>query len=82
MLDFLKKLVTSKKDGTSTIGKIDGNDVVDIFKLTAFVALAAGLSSILEESAKLDLGIYQPFVVLGLTTALDFVNKLVKNNKE
>jgi hypothetical protein len=82
MLDFLKKLVTPKKDGTSPIGKVDGNDVVDVIKLSAFVALAAGLSSVLEQSAELDLGVYQPFVVLGLTTALDFVNKLVKSNKE
>jgi len=82
MLDFLKKVFTRKKDGTSPNLKVDGNDVADVLKLSALVALAAGLSSVLEQTAELDLGMYQPFVVLGITSALDFINKLTKNNKE
>ena len=82
MLDFLKKLVTPKKTGESPSGKVDSTDMADVLKLSAFVALAAALSSILENVAQLDLGMYQPFLVLGLTSGLDFLNKLIKNNKE
>jgi len=82
MLDFLKKLVTRKTDGTSPGGKVDGNDMIDVLKLSAMVALAAALTTVLENVANLNLGMYQPFLVLGITSGLEFLNKLIKNNKD
>lgn len=80
MLDFIKK-VLKPKEGTSPAGKVSGDDVVDVVKVSLLVAVASGLQYAVEHMGNLDFGAYQPFVILGITAVLDFVNKLVKNKK-
>lgn len=81
MLDFIKK-VLKPKPAASPTGKLAKDDVVDVVKLGLLVSLAAGLEFAVQHVGGVDFGVYSPFVVLGLTTALDFVNKLVKTNEE
>ncbi len=84
MGDLLKKLkdvfVTSVPD-TSATGKVDKTDIAKVAKTGVLVGLAAGLSWVVTNVAPDSLGPYQPVVILGLTMALDFVNKLVKQNQ-
>lgn len=79
MLDFLKNIFTPKK-GTSPAGKVDKNDVVDVTKVALLVGIAAALQSAISSLAGVDMGNWGPLVTLGLTAALDFVNKFVKKN--
>lgn len=82
-MDFLKKITSvftkSVKD-TSEVGKVDTTDVAKVLRTSALVGSAAGLTYLMANLAPESLGPYQPFIMLGLTAALDFLNKLVKNN--
>jgi hypothetical protein len=84
MLDFLNKIkavfVTNVPD-TSPIGKVDSTDLAKVVKTGLLIGVASALSYGLTNLAPDSLGHYQPFVVMGLTVALDFVNKLVKKNQ-
>ena len=84
MTDFLKKLkevfVKSVPD-TSPSGTIDKTDLAKVVKTGFLVGLASAISYGLANFSPDTFGNYQPLVVLGLTAALDFVNKLVKKNQ-
>ena len=82
MLDFFKK-VLKPKPVESKAGKVDKNDVVDIVKVSLLVAIATGLETAIEHlGASEAIGPYKPFVILGLTAGLDFLNKLMRSKKE
>jgi len=78
MFDFLKKVLTPKP-AASPVGVVAEKDLVDVAKVSALVALAAGLQYAAQNLANVDFGVYSPFVTLGLTAVIDFVNKLVKS---
>lgn len=82
-MDFLKKLknvfVTNVPD-TSPIGKVDSTDLAKVSKTGVLVGVAATLSYLITTINPVALGPYQPYVMLGLTIGLDFVNKLIKSN--
>lgn len=84
MKDFFSKLknvfVKSVPD-TSPSGKVDSTDLAKVAKTGVLVGIASALSYALANFAPDTFGHYQPLVVLGLTAALDFVNKLVKKNQ-
>lgn len=84
MLDFLNKIksvfVRTVPD-TSPSGTVDSTDLAKVVKTGLLVGLASAISYGLSNLAPDSLGHYQPLVVLGLTAALDFVNKLVKKNQ-
>lgn len=83
MSDFFKKLkdvFTKSVPDTSAPVKVDGTDVAKLGKTAALVGVAAALSFLVTNIDPALLGPYQPLIVMGLTVALDFVNKLVKNN--
>lgn len=83
MLDFLKKLkdvFVNKVPDSSPTGKVDKTDLAKVTRNALLVALAAGLSYVIKDIDPELLGQYQPFIMLGLTAALDFINKLVKKN--
>ena len=83
-MDFFKKLkdvfVKSVPD-TSEAGKIDKVDSVKLIKTGVLVGIAAAISSVMTTMAPDTFGPYQAYITLGLTVALDFINKIVKNNK-
>ena len=82
MKNFLKKLkdvfVKSVPD-TSEGGKVNQTDIAKVIKTGALVGVASAISYALANIAPDTFGHYQPLVVLGLTAALDFLNKLVKS---
>lgn len=82
-MDFLKKLknvfITNVPD-TSPAGKVDSTDLAKVSKTGVLVGVAAALSYFITNANPELLGPYQPVVALGLTVALDFVNKLIKSN--
>lgn len=82
-MDFLKKLknvfITNVPD-TSPAGKVDSTDLAKLSKTGVLVGVAATLSYFITNVKPELLGPYQPVVALGLTVALDFVNKLIKSN--
>lgn len=83
-MDFfikLKDVFTKKIPDTSETGKINTVDVAKLTKTGILVGVSAALASILASLAPDTLGVYQPVIILVLTVTLDFVNKLIKNNK-
>lgn len=77
----LKDVFVKSVPDTSTTGKVDKTDLAKVVKTGVLVGVASGVSYFLANIAPDTLGTYQPLVVLGLTMALDFVNKLVKSNQ-
>lgn len=85
MGDFLKKLkevFVTKVPDTSDSGKVDKTDVAKIIRNAVLVAIAAGISYVVKDLDPEHLGQYQPWIILGGTAILDFINKLVKQNSE
>lgn len=83
MTDFFKKLkdvFTKSVPDTSDPKKVDSTDVAKLVKTGALVGVGAALSYVVTNVDPAHLGPYQPIIMLALTLALDFVNKLVKNN--
>jgi len=83
MKDFLKKLkdvFVKNVPDTSPSGKVNSTDTAKVAKTGLLVGLAATLSYLITSVSPEALGPYQPYVMLGLTVALDFVNKLIKSN--
>ena len=83
MLDFIKKIkdvFIKNVPDTSPAGKVDGTDAAKVVKTGALVGIAATLSFLVTSLDPAALGPYQPYVMLGLTVALDLVNKLIKSN--
>lgn len=83
MTDFFKKLkdvFTKSVPDTSDPKKIDGTDVAKLVRNGVLVGVGAALSYVVTNVDPTHLGPYQPLIMLALTLALDFVNKLVKNN--
>lgn len=83
MADFLKKLkdvFTKSVPDTSDPKKVDSTDMAKLVKTGALVGVGAALSYVVTNIDPSHLGPYQPVIMLALTLALDFVNKLVKNN--
>ena len=84
-MDFFKKLkdvFTKKVEDTSDKGTVDKTDVAKVVKTGVFVGIAAAISAVLTNLSPDTFGVYQPVVILVLTITLDFLNKLVKNNKQ
>ena len=85
MGDFLKKLkevFLGTVPDTSDVGKVNKTDITKIVRNAVLVAIAAGVSYIVKDLDPEHLGQYQPWIILGGTAILDFINKLVKNNSE
>lgn len=83
MLDFLGKLknvFVKNVPDTSPIGTIDKTDLAKVVKTGVLVGVASAVSYALANIAPDTFGHYQPLVILGLTAALDFLNKMVKSN--
>ena len=84
MKDFLKKIkdvfIKSVPD-TSSIGTVNTTDLAKVVKTGLLVGVASAISYALANMSPDTLGTYQPFVILVLTAALDFLNKFVKKNK-
>lgn len=79
-MGVLKEVVKTNADAPR--GKVSKKDVANVVKVTLLVAAAAALETLVEQLAGLDTGAYKPFIILGLTTVLDFVNKLVQKGEE
>lgn len=82
LLTKLKNVFTKTVPDTSGGGKVDSTDLAKVTRNAALVGVAAALSELLKSIDPNTFGVYQPLVILGLTAALDFVGKLVKNNKK
>ena len=83
-MDFFKKLkdvFTKSVTDTSDKGAVNKTDVAKVVKTGVFVGIAAAISAVLANLAPDTFGIYQPIITLVLTVSLDFINKLVKDNK-
>jgi hypothetical protein len=84
MKDFFKKFkdvfVKSVPD-TSPSGTVNKTDLAKVAKTGILVGVASAISYALANIAPDTFGHYQPLVVLGLTAALDLLNKAVKSNK-
>lgn len=83
MADFFKKLkdvFTTSVPDTSGPVKVDGTDMAKLAKTGVLVGVAAALSFLVTNIDPTLLGSYQPLIIMGLTVALDFVNKLIKGN--
>lgn len=84
MKDFLKRIkdvfIKSVPD-TSKTGAVDKTDLAKVVKTGLLVGVASAISYALANMSPDTLGHYQPLVILGLTAALDFLNKLVKKNQ-
>ena len=83
MLDLLVKLknvFVKNTPDTSDIGKLNSTDYVKVIKTGLLVGLAGALSYVITNIDPSALGVYQPVIMLALTLALDFLNKLVKRN--
>jgi hypothetical protein len=83
-MDFLKTVFdvfTKNVDNTSPTGKVDKNDLAKITKNALIVGVAAALSAVLANVGPQSFGTYQPLIILGLSAALDFLNKMVKSNQ-
>lgn len=81
-LEKLKAVFKTNVSDTSETGKVDSTDFAKIGRNAMFVGIAAGLTEMINTMSPDVLGHYTPFVVLGLTALLDFITKLLKNNKE
>lgn len=51
----------------------------NVLESSALVALAAGLTYVVENGASIDLGSYTPVVVAVATVALTYVKKVIEN---
>lgn len=80
-LSKLKNVLVGSVTDTSGGGKVNSIDLAKVVRNASLVGVAAALSEILKTVDPNMFGPYQPLVILGLTAALDFVGKLVKNNK-
>lgn len=83
MKDFLKKIkdvFTKSVPDTSDPKKVNSTDAAKLVKTGVLVGIGAALSYVVTNINPEHLGPYQPFIMLGLTVALDFINKLTKNN--
>lgn len=83
-MDFFKKLkdvFVKNVPDTSETGTLNKIDAAKLVKTGVLVGVAAALSNLLATMAPDTFGPYQPYVMLALTVSLDFINKLVKNNK-
>ncbi len=65
----------------SVAGQLKKEDVLKTVRTFALVAVAAGLGWLLENIADLNLGQWQVIAVAGLTTVLDLVRRLGKDNQ-
>lgn len=77
----LKDVFTKSVEDTSPVAKVNTTDLAKVVKTGTFVGIAAAISSILSTASPDTFGDYQLTVTLVLTVVLDFLNKLVKNNK-
>lgn len=80
-LKSLKDVFLGSKTDTSGQGKVNSTDLAKIVRNASLAGVAAALSEVLKTVDPSMFGMYQPLVILGITAALDFVTKLVKNNK-
>lgn len=80
-LKSLKDVFLGSKPDTSGPGKVNSTDLAKVVRNASLVGVAAALSEVLKTVDPNMFGMYQPLVILGITAALDFVTKLVKNNK-
>lgn len=76
----LKTVFVKNVPDTSEKGKVNQTDVAKLTRNGILVGVAAALSYAIANISPDTLGVYQPIIMLGLTVALDFVNKLVKSN--
>lgn len=81
-LEKLKNVFKTNVSDTSPTGKVDSTDIAKIGRNALFVGVAASLTELINTMNPEVLGHYTPFAILGLTALLDFVTKLLKNNKE
>lgn len=81
-LKSLKDVFVNKVPDTSGGGKVDKTDMAKVVRNASLVGVAAALSELLKTIDPNMFGPYQPLVILGLTAALDFVGKFIKNNQK
>lgn len=81
MFDFLTKIkdvFIKQVPDTSDKGKVDSTDYAKLIRTGVLVGLAGALSHVITNMDPSVLGVYQPVIMMGLTVALDFLNKLIK----
>jgi hypothetical protein len=65
----------------SEAGKLNKQDLGKTGRTFLLVAVAAGLSWLLDNVAELNLGQWQVIAIAGITSVLDLIRRQMKNNK-
>lgn len=77
LVDVTVKGVPSTSGGFS----LDLTDVLKVLRTALFVGGSAILTYVIEHATEMNLGAFQPYIILGLTTLAELVTRYIKSNK-
>lgn len=64
----------------SASGKLDLTDFYKVLRTGLWVGVAGILTTVIQSAGHYDLGALEPIIILVLTSVLESVNRLVKDN--